>query len=588
MFALSAKLTLTSVVLGTLVHASTAWAASSDNPRENHRPTTIEEKKRLGEGASDRPRPTAGSSSPTAGSASPSASPPRPSADPSRPSADPSRPSVDPARGTPGAAPSNGRKPGRAVYYGLSSQCLEENQRVFLKGRGFGEKLKPRFSLEFKGGGKSLKLNPTFWSDREISVKLPPTLKLKSGASYTLELKERGVPLAGGGNRKRYSTCAVRQAELPDQLSDQDVVERELLLLLPKQFFNLSQVNSVRQSLSDDGYVILRDSDLAAIGFHFLRVRIPVGNLMRDSLQDLRNTYPQAVIDFNHVNSLASSPRTYARELVSLPSGHQRCSYLANQSVNVGILDGGVDLQHPALASDKKISIAGFGHGTSGLPKASDHGTALSVLYKGNMPEKGYKGLLPSARLFVADILTQKSGKPFAATSSFLEGLNWLAGRKVAFINMSLEGPQNRLMNKALDSAADKGIYLFAAAGNGGEKAPPPYPAAHPDVIAVTAVDREKSLYRKATRGAHVDFSAPGVMLWLAKKGGKGSYRSGTSFAVPFVLAKAVSTVVSENKKIARIPANDLRSMLAVNSLDLGKPGRDPEYGTGMVQFGKC
>lgn len=557
MFALSAKLALTSIVLGTLAHASVTWAASDDHPREGHRPTTIEEKKRLG-------------------------------GEESRPTTDPSHPSADPARGTPGAAPSHGRKPGRAVYFGLNNQCLEENQRVFLKGRGFGEKFQSHFSLEFKGGGKSLKLTPTFWSDRELSLKLPSTLKLKSGETYTLELKERGVLLAGGGNRKRYSVCAVRQVELPDQLSEDDILERELLLLLPKQFFNLSQVNSVRQSLSEDGYVILRDSDLAAIGFHFLRVRIPTGNLMRDSLQDLRNSYPQAVIDFNHVNSLASSPRTYARELVSLPSGHQRCSYLAGQTVNVGILDGGVDLGHPALASDKKISVAGFGHGTSGLPKASDHGTALSVLYKGNMPEKGYKGLLPSARLFVADILTQKSGKPFAATSSFLEGLNWLAGRRAAFINMSLEGPENQLMNKALDSVADKGIYLFAAAGNGGEKARPPYPAAHPEVIAVTAVDREKNLYRKATRGAHVDFSAPGVMLWLAKKGGKGSYRSGTSFAVPFVVAKAVASVVSGKNNIAKIPVGALRSKLAVNSVDLGKEGKDPEFGNGMIQFGEC
>jgi len=560
MFALSAKLALTSVVLGTLAHASVVWAASSASPREGHKPTTIEEKKRQGEAQGSGPRSNE----------------------------DPSRPSADPARGVPGAAPSHDRKPGRAVYFGLSNKCLEENGRIFLKGRGFGSKFQKQFGLEFKGAGKKLKLNPTFWSDGEISVKLPAALKLKSGETYSLEVRERGILLAGGGNRKRYTVCATSPVEPRAQLSDDDVLDRELLLLLPKQSFNLTQVNSVRQSLSEEGYVILRDSDLAAIGFHFLRVRIPVGNLMRDSLQDLRNSYPQAVIDFNHVNSLAGSPRTYARELVSLPSGHQRCSYLADQTVNVGILDGGVDLDHPALSANQKISVAGFGHGTSGLPKASDHGTALSVLYKGNMPKNGYKGLLPASRLFVADILTQKSGKPFAATSSFLEGLNWLAGRKVAFVNMSLEGPQNRLMNKALDSAADKGIYLFAAAGNGGEKARPPYPAAHPDVIAVTAVDRDKNLYRKATRGAHVDFSAPGVMLWLAKKSGKGSYRSGTSFAVPFVVAKAIASVVSGKNKIAKIPVGALRSKLAVNSVDLGKEGKDPEFGNGMIQFGEC
>jgi subtilisin family serine protease len=68
--------------------------------------------------------------------------------------------------------------------------------------------------------------------------------------------------------------------------------------------------------------------------------------------------------------------------------------------------------------------------------------------------------------------------------------------------------------------------------GNGGKEAPA-YPAAHPDVIAVTAIDADARIYKKANRGEYIDLAAPGVDVWAAKAGGGGSYRSGTSFAVP-------------------------------------------------------
>ena len=52
---------------------------------------------------------------------------------------------------------------------------------------------------------------------------------------------------------------------------------------------------------------------------------------------------------------------------------------------------------------------------------------------------------------------------------------------------------------------------LIAAAGNAGPNSPPLFPAADPNVIAVTATDVDDGLFRGANRGKHIAVSAPGV-----------------------------------------------------------------------------
>ena len=81
------------------------------------------------------------------------------------------------------------------------------------------------------------------------------------------------------------------------------------------------------------------------------------------------------------------------------------------------------------------------------------------------------------------------------------------------------------------------GIVVVAAAGNEGPSAPPGYPAAYEEVIAVTAVDRNLAAYRYANRGDHIDLAAPGVDVWTALPDRREGPQTGTSFAVPYVTA---------------------------------------------------
>lgn len=133
-------------------------------------------------------------------------------------------------------------------------------------------------------------------------------------------------------------------------------------------------------------------------------------------------------------------------------------------------------------------------------------------------------------------------------------------------------------MGKKIESLSAKGMVFTAAAGNDGPTAGPAYPAAYPQVIAVTAVTKDLRNYPYANRGNHIDLAAPGADIWTAWPDAKEGYRSGTSFAAPFVtgvLAVYPPNVLSEPKE----------SLLEhVNVTDLGPAGRDPIYGRGLLQ----
>jgi subtilisin family serine protease len=123
-------------------------------------------------------------------------------------------------------------------------------------------------------------------------------------------------------------------------------------------------------------------------------------------------------------------------------------------------------------------------------------------------------------------------------------------------------------------------MAIVAAAGNGGPKAKPAYPAAHPKVLAVTAIDQRLAPYRHANHGTYIDFAAPGVRLWTAAHGG-GELQSGTSFAAPFI----TSAVALEIAAGASTDPETLRQLLRKATQDLGAPGRDSVFGWGLVRM---
>lgn len=151
---------------------------------------------------------------------------------------------------------------------------------------------------------------------------------------------------------------------------------------------------------------------------------------------------------------------------------------------------------------------------------------------------------------------------------------------------MSFTGPRDAAIEQAIAAMRKKGVVFVAAAGNLGPMAEPAYPAAYPNVIAVTAVNSSGQGYRHANRGDYVDVAAPGVDVFTALPNAQQGYRTGTSFAVPFVTAIAATgggaLPADDVDDVAFGPAG-AQLLRGVKVRDLGLPGRDPIYGAGLV-----
>ena len=118
---------------------------------------------------------------------------------------------------------------------------------------------------------------------------------------------------------------------------------------------------------------------------------------------------------------------------------------------------------------------------------------------------------------------------------------------------------------------------MIAAAGNAGAKSPPLYPAANPNVIAVSATDAEDRLFSASNRGSYVALAAPGVDIFLPAPDDKYQMTSGTSFSAAFV--SGVAALMLERNPALR--SEQLRAILMRTAHDLGSPGRDDLFGAG-------
>lgn len=160
-----------------------------------------------------------------------------------------------------------------------------------------------------------------------------------------------------------------------------------------------------------------------------------------------------------------------------------------------------------------------------------------------------------------------------ADLAELVEGLDLLAARQVRLFNLSLSGPANRVLARMFDRLTDaQGLdaIIVSAAENGGPTADPAWPGAHPNVIAVTAVDTRGRIFGPARRGDHLDLAAQGVNLLAATSIKGARAKSGTSFAVPFVTAAAALLLSRPGPDAGQ----DVRDRLYASATDLGTPGR--------------
>src|SRR5262249_10646679 len=259
----------------------------------------------------------------------------------------------------------------------------------------------------------------------------------------------------------------------------------------------------------------------------------------------------------------------YAVAKLQLQQAH---TLATGAKVLIAVIDSGIDVTHPELAG----MIAQIYDATGIGEKPHRHGTGIAGAM---VAHARLTGTAPGAQILSVQAFAPINGKDQGTTFGILKGLDWAVAQGARIINMSFTQPHDRAEGRSFAAAYAKGVVLIAAAGNAGPKAAPLYPAADPNVIAVTATDADDKLFTGANRGRHIAVAAPGVDVVLPGLDATYQISTDTSFAAAEVSGPVALLL---ERKPALDPAS-VRRILMSTARDLGAKGIDPLFGAGLV-----
>jgi hypothetical protein len=274
----------------------------------------------------------------------------------------------------------------------------------------------------------------------------------------------------------------------------------------------------------------------------------------------------------------------------------------AGAGVKVAIIDSGINYGHPDLdanyvvgydfVNDDGNPMDDYGHGThvAGTVAAEDNGF-------------GVVGVAPEASIYALKVLDSGG---YGSWSDIVAAVQWCVdnGMHVANLSLGTSRDPGGIVQAAFDTAEAAGVVIVAAAGNDGN---PPgkgnsvdYPGAYDSVIAVAATDSVDNRASWSSTGDQVELAAPGVSVlstWDDRDSSSApqpicvdgvcyyKYGSGTSMAAPHVAGTAalvIASGITDANGNGRIN-DEVRSQLQETADDIGAPGRDPQYGFGLV-----
>lgn len=268
------------------------------------------------------------------------------------------------------------------------------------------------------------------------------------------------------------------------------------------------------------GFAVQRIERDAVLGLRTVTLQVPAGIGTVNAMRLLRSTAPGLVADYDSIFLPAGGALDASRGRLAGKGSRSR--------VVIGMVDGGV-ASHPSLAG-RVVDQKGF----AGAARPTGHGTAVASLLVGDKGE--FRGAAVNASLLVADVYGgQVAG---GSAKRIVQALSWLASKHPAVVNVSLVGPHNAVMERAVAALEKLGIEVVAPVGNDGPAAPPQYPASYAGVVAITAVDPSGAALFESGRATHVDFAAPGSDMAAARPDGGYARVRGTSFAAPLAAGR--------------------------------------------------
>jgi subtilisin family serine protease len=221
------------------------------------------------------------------------------------------------------------------------------------------------------------------------------------------------------------------------------------------------------------------------------------------------------------------------------------------------------------------------------------HGTHVAGIAAGHTNNGvGVAGTCPGAKVLPVKVL-DASGS--GSNENITSGIYYAANHGADIISMSLGGGgKANAMQEACNYAYNKGITVFASAGNSGDSTMN-YPAGYSHVIGVGATTNKDKKADFSTYNSSVDVSAPGKDIYSTLPSYPVScnadgyelnydFLSGTSMACP--MAAGVGALLKAHDP-SLSPAQ-VEQMLESTADDLGATGRDNQFGYGRVNAARA
>jgi hypothetical protein len=376
-------------------------------------------------------------------------------------------------------------------------------------------------------------------------------------------------PSNSGGNRNNTGGAAPQQG-------NQNFVPNEVITA----FAPGTTPQAINQVARQYELTPLDSQSFPLLGTSLYRWRLGGGRTVANTVRALGGERIVASVQPNYVFTLqeetakiAAGPEGDAVQyvLAKLQSAQAR-QVATGKDVLIAVIDSEIDAKHPDLDGTVVKSFDAMG----GDAKPHAHGTSIA----GAIAAHGkLLGIAPGAQVLAVHAFDDSPGAAHGNSFAIYKGLQWAADNGARVVNMSFAGPADPALQRMLAAAYDKGIVLVAAAGNAGPKSDPLYPAANPNVIAVTATDSDDHLFPMANRGRYIAVAAPGVDIFTLAPGDEYVFTTGTSIAAAHV--SGIVALLLEHKP--SLTPGDVRAALTATAQPLGPPRPDSDFGAGLV-----